>query len=64
MALSPRSSGYRYYFAVYVISVSWLTRPYLALIEPFRRFFLYPAMLRRLRNAWQAAYGEASARRQ
>jgi Protein of unknown function (DUF2867) len=64
IALSPRSSGYRYYFAVYVIPVSWLTRPYLALIEPFRRFLLYPAMLRRLRNAWQAAYGEASARRQ
>jgi uncharacterized protein DUF2867 len=58
IALSPRSSGYRYYFAVYVIPVSWLTRPYLALIEPFRRFLLYPAMLRRLRNAWQAAYGE------
>jgi Protein of unknown function (DUF2867) len=64
IALSPRPSGYRYYFAVYVIPVSWITRPYLALIEPFRRFLLYPAMLRRLRNAWQAAYGEASARRQ
>lgn len=58
IALSPRSSGYRFYFAVYVIPVSWLTRPYLALIEPFRRFLLYPAMLRRIRNAWQAVYGE------
>jgi hypothetical protein len=64
IALAPRSPGYRFYFAVYVIPVSWLTGPYLALIEPFRRFLLYPAMLRRLRNAWQAAYGEASARRQ
>ena len=60
MALSPRLSGYRYYFAVYVIPVSWLTRPYLALIEPFRTFLLYPAMLRRLRHAWLVAYGEAS----
>jgi hypothetical protein len=59
LALAPRSSGYRFYFAVYVILVSWLTGPYLALIEPFRRFLLYPAMLRRIGNAWQAAYGEA-----
>jgi hypothetical protein len=59
IALAPRSSGYRFYFAVYVIPVSWLTGPYLALIEPFRRFLLYPAMLRRIRNAWQAVYGEA-----
>ena len=58
VALAPRSSGYRFYFAVYVIPVSWLTGPYLALIEPFRRFLLYPAMLRRIRNAWQMVYGE------
>ena len=37
--------------------VSWLTRPYLIAIEPFRRFILYPAMLRRIRRAWLAAYG-------
>lgn len=59
IALAPRSSGYRFYFAVYVIPVSWLTGPYLVLIEPFRRFVLYPAMLRRLRKAWQTVYGEA-----
>jgi len=59
IALAPGSSGYRFYFAVYVVPVSWLTGPYLALIEPFRRFLLYPAMLRRIRNAWQTVYGEA-----
>lgn len=58
IALAPRSSGYRFYFAVYVIPVSWLTGPYLVLIEPFRRFLLYPAVLRRIRNAWQVVYGE------
>jgi hypothetical protein len=58
LALAPGSSGYRFYFAVYVIPVSWLTRPYLALIEPFRRFLLYPAMLRRIHNAWQRVYGD------
>jgi hypothetical protein len=57
IALARTATGYRMYFAVYVVPVSWLTRPYLLLIEPFRRFLLYPAMLRRLRRAWIAAYG-------
>lgn len=39
-------------------SLLWrLSRPYLIAIEPFRRFILYPAMLRRIRRAWLAAYG-------
>jgi hypothetical protein len=54
-ALMPRADGYRLYFAVYVRPVSWITRPYLVLIEPFRRI-LYPAMLRRIRRGWAAAY--------
>jgi hypothetical protein len=56
VALAPNATGYRLYWAVYVIPVSRLTRPYLLAIEPFRRFLLYPAMLRRLRRAWIAAY--------
>jgi hypothetical protein len=56
VALAPTVTGYRLYWAVYVIPVSRLTRPYLMAIEPFRRFLLYPAMLRRLRQAWIAAY--------
>ena len=54
-ALVRNAGGYRLYFAVYVIPVSWISRPYLALIEPFRRI-LYPAVLRRIRNAWMARY--------
>jgi hypothetical protein len=50
-ALQPTSAGYRFYLAVYVQPVSWITRPYLIAIEPFRRI-LYPAMLNRIRNAW------------
>ena len=46
-----------FYWAVYVRPVSWLTRPYLIAIEPFRRFIVYPALLRRIRRAWLAAYG-------
>jgi hypothetical protein len=57
VALARTSLGYRLYYAVYVIPVSWVTRPYLIAIEPFRRFLLYPAMLKRIQRAWRAAYG-------
>jgi hypothetical protein len=59
-ALARTPSGYRLYWGIYVIPVSWLTRPYLIAIEPFRRI-LYPAMLRRIRRAWLAAYGARQA---
>jgi len=55
-ALIPTANGYRLFLAVYVLPVSWLTRPYLIAIEPFRRFLLYPAMLRRTRRAWLEKY--------
>lgn len=55
-ALTSTPTGYRLYFAVYTLPVSWITRPYLLAIEPFRRL-LYPAMLRRIRRLWVAAYG-------
>ena len=57
VALARTPTGYRMYFAVYVLPVSWLTRPYLIAIEPFRRFILYPAMLSRIRRAWLSVYG-------
>jgi Protein of unknown function (DUF2867) len=57
VALAGTATGYRLYWAVYVLPVSWLTRPYLIAIEPFRRFILYPAMLRRIWRAWLAVYG-------
>ena len=53
--LHRTGSGYRLYWAVYVLPVSWLTRPYLIAIEPFRRI-LYPVMLERIRRAWIATY--------
>jgi len=55
-ALAPTETGYRLYWGVYVLPVSWLTRPYLMAIEPFRRV-LYPAIFRRIRREWVAAYG-------
>jgi len=55
-ALVPTPCGYRFYWAVYVMPTSWITPWYLAAIEPFRRHLVYPAMLRRLRQAWIATY--------
>ena len=56
VALARTATGYRLYWGVYVLPVSWLTRPYLLAIEPFRRFILYPVLLRRIRRAWLARY--------
>ena len=36
-ALARTATGYRLYWGIYVIPVSWLTRPYLIAIVPFRR---------------------------
>jgi hypothetical protein len=57
-ALDERPGGYRLYWAVYVKPVSRLTPLYLAAIEPFRRFIVYPALLGGLRRAWIARYGQ------
>jgi hypothetical protein len=55
-ALCEDPGGYRLYWAVYVKPASWLTPVYMGLIEPFRRFIVYPAMLGRVRRAWIAHY--------
>ena len=55
-ALRPVPDGYRLYWGIYVAPTSWLTPVYMALIEPFRRFLVYPALFARLRRAWIARY--------
>jgi Protein of unknown function (DUF2867) len=56
-ALVSSASGYRLYWAVYVKPVSRWTSLYMAAIEPFRRFIVYPSILRRIERAWAAKYG-------
>jgi hypothetical protein len=56
MTIRRTASGYRFYWAIYVKNVSRFTPVYMALIEPFRRFVVYPAILRRLRDSWVATY--------
>src|SRR6266849_2943281 len=52
MALVRRAGGYRLYWAIYVENVSAFTPLYMASIEPFRRFVVYPAILESIRAAW------------
>ncbi|MDB5070895.1 MAG: hypothetical protein JWM87_2006 [Candidatus Eremiobacteraeota bacterium] len=53
-ALRKTADGYRYYFAVYVVGVGWITPLYMALIDPFRRWIIYPALLKNIRAACTA----------
>jgi hypothetical protein len=55
-ALRALPGGYRLYWGVYVKPTSWLTPLYMAAIEPFRRFLVYPALFRQLRRAWVMRY--------
>lgn len=52
MVLREVKGGYRFYWGIYVEPVSRFTPVYMALIDPFRRFIVYPSILKRLRNAW------------
>ena len=51
-ALRPATNGYTLYWGIYVKPVGKLTAVYMALIDPFRRWLVYPDMIRRMENAW------------
>ena len=53
-ALRPALGGHHLYLAVHVLPVGRWTRPYMMLIDPFRRWLVYPAMLRGVHQAWLA----------
>jgi hypothetical protein len=55
-ALAETSGGYRFYFAVYVRERTWITRFYMALINPFRKWFVYPAILEQVQRNWASAF--------
>jgi hypothetical protein len=57
MALRARAGGYRLYWAVYVKPVGRMTAIYMAVIDPFRRLIVYPALIRRTQAGWAGAYG-------
>ena len=51
-ALIETASEYRYYLGVYVAPVTRLTPVYMAAIDPIRRLFVYPSLLRSVRTSW------------
>ena len=51
-ALAERADNYRFYFAVYVRQRTWITPFYMGLIDPFRKWIIYPALLRTIRATW------------
>jgi len=51
-ALVEGSNAYRFYFGVFVRSVSRFTPVYMAMIDPFRKLVVYPSLLRSVRSQW------------
>jgi hypothetical protein len=56
LALTPRPAGYTLYLAVYVKPVSRFTTLYMALIDPFRRLVVYPALGRHAQQRWSRTW--------
>ena len=54
LSLVRSEDGYRAIWAIHVAPVGAVTRFYMALIDPFRRFVIYPAMLRHVQRRWAA----------
>ncbi|HWZ83779.1 MAG TPA: DUF2867 domain-containing protein [Terriglobales bacterium] len=62
-ALAETPQGYRFYFAIYVRKRGWITPVYMAAIDPFRRWVVYPAILRKVGSDWALAFGMNAAER-
>ena len=58
-ALVETPTAYRFYFGVYVRSVSRITPFYMALIDPFRKLIVYPSLLHGIRARWNQAFGKS-----
>jgi hypothetical protein len=56
-ALVETPTAYRFYFGVYVRSVSRFTPFYMTLIDPFRKLIVYPSLLRGVRARWNQGFG-------
>jgi hypothetical protein len=56
VALTPRVGGYTLYLAIYVKPVSRFTALYMAIIDPFRRLVVYPALARSAQRSWSRTY--------
>jgi Protein of unknown function (DUF2867) len=59
LALTPSPGGYMLYLAIYVKPVSSFSTLYMALIDPFRRLVVYPALGRHAQQRWSRTYPKA-----
>jgi len=57
LSMRPTPGGYLVYLAVYVQPVHRGTGWYMMAIAPFRRLFVYPAIIRSVQRAWAERYG-------
>jgi Protein of unknown function (DUF2867) len=56
LALTPSPGGYTLYLAIYVKPVNRFTPLYMALIDPFRRLVVYPALGKYAQRRWSRTY--------
>jgi hypothetical protein len=56
MAIEPAEGGYSLYWVILVKEEKPLTPFYMALIDPFRRYLVHPAILRSIQQHWQHRY--------
>jgi hypothetical protein len=56
-AIRDGPEGARLFLAFLVREVNWTTPPYLRLIDPARRFFIYPFLLKQFAHTWERQAG-------
>jgi len=56
-ALIETPTAYRFIFGVYVRNVSRFTPFYMTLIDPFRKWVVYPSLLATVRASWDRTFG-------
>jgi len=56
MAMERTAEGYRIYWAIYIKNTSQLTPVYMKVIDPFRKLFVYPAIINKLEQTWKIKY--------
>jgi hypothetical protein len=54
----PTANRHDLYWAIYVKPVGDFTPKYMALIDPFRRLFIYPSIIRRVEQRWAHAVSQ------
>ena len=56
MAMESAANGYTVYWAIYAKKTGWLTPLYMTLIDPFRRYLVYPAVIGMVERTWASRY--------